>query len=181
MSVRLGVFACACLLVVPAAAQQTVGLFQSDPEVEDGYVLFDTNSPSPPHTTYLIDNGGRVVNSWDSAYGSGLISFLRDNGNLVRAGNDPAADARWALARGRGGYIQEFDWEGTLIWEYRISDTILLQHHDIVEMPNGNVLIQAWEFHTNAEAIAAGRDPVTLVGDLWTERVMELEPVPTNG
>jgi hypothetical protein len=33
------------------------------------------------------------------------------------------------------------------------------QHHDVKALPNGNILIIAWESKTNTEAIAQGRNP----------------------
>ena len=36
-------------------------------------------------------------------------------------------------------------------------------HHDFEILPNGNVLMIAWERKTGAESIAAGRDPSLLL------------------
>jgi hypothetical protein len=49
-------------------------------------------------------------------------------------------------------------------------------------MPNGNVLILAWEFRSQAECIAAGRDPSQLSqGELWPEHIIEVEPKGSDG
>ena len=59
---------------------QTTGLFLNDPGSQPGYVLF---SPNTTTTTYLMDKGGNVVNTWNSAYQPGLLSYLLPNGNLL--------------------------------------------------------------------------------------------------
>ncbi len=67
---------------------------------------------------------------------------------------------------------------------YLGGDTESLPHHDIEPLPNGNVLILAWEFKTEAEAIAAGRNPDLISqGKLWPEQLIEIKPTgpPTSG
>jgi len=49
---------------VPAHAQQTVGLFLNDEDSFEGYTLF---APMASTDTFLIDNEGRLINSWTSA------------------------------------------------------------------------------------------------------------------
>ena len=56
---------------------QTVGLFQYDIGSFDGYTLF-----SPDEGTYLIDNCGKLVHSWQSNYKSGLSVYLLEDGSL---------------------------------------------------------------------------------------------------
>jgi len=78
--------------------------------------------------------------------------------------------------------IREFDWDGNLVWEFSYSDDRHCQHHDIEPLPSGNVLILAWEKKTNAEAIAAGRDPELLDGgELWPDQVVEVKPEGKRG
>jgi hypothetical protein len=74
---------------------------------------------------------------------------------------------------------QEFDWDGKLLWEFRYADDNVRMHHDIALLPNGNVLMIARERKSNAEAIAAGRNPEFL-GEIWPDHVIEVEPVGTN-
>ena len=47
----------------------------------------------------------------------------------------------------------------------------------ILEPTSGNILIIAWEFKTEAEAIQAGRNPVGVIA-VWPDLIMELEPTP---
>ena len=48
---------------VGGSEERTVGLFLNDPGALDGYTLF---GPLRSGTTYLIDNDGMVVHSWES-------------------------------------------------------------------------------------------------------------------
>jgi hypothetical protein len=50
---------------------QTVGLFQYDTGVFDGYTLF-----SPDEGAYLIDNCGKLVHLWQSTYNAGNAVYL---------------------------------------------------------------------------------------------------------
>jgi hypothetical protein len=50
-----------------------------------------------------------------------------------------------------------------------------MQHHDIHPMPNGNVLMIAWELKTYAQSIAAGRRPDMLEDSvLWPDYIVEV-------
>ena len=56
-----------------------------------------------------------------------------------------------------------------------------LQHHDIEPLPNGNILLIAWDYKTDAEAVAAGRDPNMISGgQLLSDSVVEVQPTGPN-
>jgi len=101
------------------------------------------------------------------------MSYLLPNGNLLRAAR---------LGPGVPGIrIQEFDWDGNLVWEHAKPNSPLRQHHDIEPLPNGNVLIIAREIRSVAEAIAAGRDPNGIdSGDVRPDTILEIRPIPPN-
>jgi hypothetical protein len=82
-------------------------------------------------------------------------------------------------AGGTGGRIQLIDWDGTVLWDYRYLDDDHHQHHDIELMPNGNVLLIAWERKSQAEAIAAGRQSIG--GEMWPTEIVEIEPDGATG
>lgn len=129
-----------------------------------GYTLFAPTVGCK--TTYLIDMEGNVVHRWESEYPPGLYAVLLPNGNLLRAGaiKDPAPPA---TIGGSGGIIQEFDWKGELVWEYKLFSPTEIQHHCFSRMPNGNTLILAWEFKSIKEVIAKGRDPKTIPASVF--------------
>ena len=158
---------------------QTVGMFMNEEGSYDGYTLF---APLQYTTTYLIDNEGRLVHSWDSAYTPGNSVYLLENGNLLRTASLTRGPHSRFGSGGAGGRVEEFTWDGTLVWEFEYSSDQHLQHHDIERLPNGNVLMIAWEYKTAAEAIAAGRDPDLLVdGELWPDHIIEVEPTGATG
>ncbi len=171
------VFAIVTLLLwtPPATAlDQTVGLMQyNDSASFSGYTLF---SPMRTATTYLIDNYGRQVHSWASAYQPSLSVYLTEDGYLLRSIKIPGTD-------GAEGGVQKIAWDGTVVWEYVYASADYYQHHDIEPLPNGNVLLLAQEHYTAAEAIAAGRDPNQLTDDILSpEHIVEVMPTgPTTG
>ncbi len=155
-----------------AAAQQTVGLFLNDSLSVNGYVLFSNNN-----NTYLIDNCGKVVNTWQSDYPSTSGIYLLENGNLLRSARIFGS----FNVGGSGGRLELFNWAGDLLWAYNYATPTRHQHHDLKPMPNGHILLLVWESKTQAEAIAAGRRPNTVTGGgLWPEVIVEIEPVGTD-
>ncbi|NQT26186.1 aryl-sulfate sulfotransferase [candidate division KSB1 bacterium] len=152
-------------------AERTVGLIFNEPDAFQGYTLFAPNSST---TVYLIDNEGYKVHSWVGQYMPGLVVYLLENGHLLKS---CAVHNFYFSAGGTGGLIREIDWDGTVIWQYQYSSSTVCQHHDIESLPNGNVLILAWEYKSYANAIGAGRNPSTVQNNkLWMEHVIEIEP-----
>ena len=124
------------------AQTQTVGLFLNDSSAFNGYTFF---APSAYTNTYLINNEGLLVNSWEGTYTPALSAYLLENGNLLRTAT--IFNSTFS-GGGSGGFIQEFDWDGNLVWEFEYSTDLYYQHHDIEKLPNGNVLIIAWEYRS---------------------------------
>ncbi|QMU64994.1 MAG: T9SS type A sorting domain-containing protein [Flavobacteriaceae bacterium] len=155
-------------------SQNTVGTISVTNEAYDGFTIFSIHQK-----TYLIDNCGRVIHEWTSAYPPGNAVYLLPNGNLLRASrNDGESQISFG---GRGGVIELFDWDGNLIWQYEYNTDDYRQHHDVYPMPSGNVLILAATVMTQAEAIQAGRDPSLLDdNELYNERIFEVGPVGAN-
>ncbi len=143
----------------------------------DGYTLF---TPLTSKLAYLIDMQGEVVHEWEAELPPGLSVYLRDNGNLLRTARH-ADSSHGFYAPGAGGFIQEFAPDGTLLWDYSLGEG-LLQHHDIEPMPNGNILVLAWEQRSHEEALAAGRHP-SKVGrlGLWPDCIFEVKPILPSG
>ena len=150
-----------------SADTTTIGLLQNDSAAGVGYTLF---APILSTNTYLVDNKGRLVHSWHSSYRPGMSAYLLENGNLLRT-----ADVGNTVFTG-GGRVEEFDWDGNLVWAYEYSTDLYCQNHDIKPLPNGNVLMIAYEYKTRADAIAAGRDPAKLGPSFWPDYVIEVNP-----
>jgi hypothetical protein len=140
----------------------------------DGQILF---APMDSWTTYLINNEGEVIHTWESTYFPGESAYLLEDGSLLRT-------IKLSFAYGGdGGGIQKFNWAGSLLWNYQYYTDDYLSHHDICPLKNGNVLMIAWEFKTIDMAIAAGRDPNKITGNkLMPDHIIEVKPTgPTTG
>ncbi|MEZ4918891.1 MAG: aryl-sulfate sulfotransferase [Saprospiraceae bacterium] len=156
-------------------AQQTVGLFQNDSSSLNGYTLF---APNNSNTTFLIDNCGKEINRWVNTTPPGLSAYLLENGNLLRTGRIAGS----FNGGGRGGRVELRSWEGDLLWTFDLSTSTNQLHHDIRLLPNGNILMLAWDKISQADAIQAGRNPSTVTtAGLWLEKIIEVHPEPNDG
>ena len=75
-----------------------------------------------------------------------------------------------------GGRVQEFTWEGELVWDFKFHNEKQIPHHDIARLPNGNVLLIVWEIKTAEETIAAGRRPESVDGPWLVDSLIEIKP-----
>ena len=147
-----------------------IGLQVNAEQAFQGYSLL---APMRSTTTYLVDMQGRVVHSWASDCTPALTAYLLENGHLLRPGTLPGQGSG---GPGAGGRIQEFTWEGDLVWDYRFDDNRYQPHHDIARLPNGNVLLVASERKTAQEAIAVGRRGEAASGLLVVDSILEIKP-----
>jgi hypothetical protein len=155
----------------PAKAKAKTGLIVNDPAACKGYTLI---APTMSTSTYLVDMEGHIVQTWKSDCLPGQSAYLLENGNLLRTGQvrNPSM-----FGGGAGGRIQEFTWDGKLIWDYTCASDTQLQHHDACKLPNGNVLINVWEKKSAKDAIAAGRRPETVSDSyLMSGGLLEVQP-----
>ncbi|MFC1749621.1 DUF1566 domain-containing protein [Pseudomonadota bacterium] len=145
--------------------------FESSSASENSYTLF---SPMQSTDTYLIDEQGTTVHSWQSSYRPGLSVYLLENGELLRPGvisNKPTTfEGQYG---GAAGVIEILDWNSNVVWSTTLATDTFLSHHDVEQLPNGNILAIVWEAKTEAEALALGR--TTVSGDtLWAGAVYEI-------
>ena len=156
-------------------AQRTDTLSPPRSTMIDGQVLF---APMMSRTTYLIDRSGNVNHTWASDYLPGEGVRWLSNGAILRTIKVDAWDAG-----GAGGGVQIVQADGTVTWDYRYDSATHLSHHDVRMLPNGDVLLIAWEVKTYDEAINAGRNPNYLFGnEFWPDEIIEVKPTgPTSG
>ena len=166
-----------CLLTFSQGFSQvrTVGRIAYDDSLTmPGYTLF---TPNQSTKSFLIENCGRLVHEWNSSYQPGMLAYLRTDGLLLRAGRD-FNNINFPGFGGNGGILELIDWNDNIVWSYQLSDTSKQGHHDIEPMPNGNVLVLAWEKFDYAAAVQAGRDTSQLPdGEIWSEAIYELKPI----
>jgi len=149
--------------------------FSGDPY--EGYTLF---GPEYSKYTYLLDMDGKIVHYWKSNYIQGFGGYLLENGELLRL--DLPLGQSYFHGGGVAGRVEKFDEDSNILWEFEYSNQEHCAHHDIEPLPNGNVLLIAWELKSKNEAIAAGRNPDRLrSNDLWPDHIIEVQPVGSNG
>lgn len=152
--------------------EQTVGLFQLEAGTFEGYTLF---SPSASTNVYLINNCGELVHDWECSTKPGSATYLMRDGSLFRAGQ---LNNLKIHAGGAGGLIEQYSWGNQLLWQFTYNSTTVRAHHDFQVLPNGNILVLAWEVKSQEEAIQNGRNPAFLTeGKLWPEHIVEIQPI----
>ena len=90
--------------------------------------------------------------------------------------SSPAKSEPSAAGRGSAGRIQEFDWDGELVWDFKFHNDKQYPHHDAAKMPNGNVLMVVWDKKTADEAIAAGRKKELVSDYVLPDSIVEIKP-----
>lgn len=161
----------------PRFGPRKKGLVTNSSAAFQGYTLY---TPLNSMTTYLVDMEGREVHTWPSKYLPGQSVYLLDDGSLLRTERAPRN--RHFHGGGIGGRVQRIAADGQVLWDFDYADEHHCSHHDIEPMPNGNVLLIAWEKKTRAEAEAAGRDPKRIPDDeFWPDYVIEVAPEGDSG
>lgn len=159
------------------SAQKIAGPLVIEPGMQEGYMLYN---PTNYNKAYLVDGCGRVVNTWTSQYAAAHTIYLKPNGTLVRTNllTNTVIDG----GGGSGGGVEILDWDSNVLWSYAYNTDLVRQHHDAQVLPNGNVLLLAWEKKTTTEAIAQGRNPAKLPDNqVWPEHIIEIHPIVPNG
>jgi sugar lactone lactonase YvrE/formylglycine-generating enzyme required for sulfatase activity len=146
---------------------QTVGLFLNTSNAWPGYTLM---APMHHTNTYMLNNAGEVVHVWTSTYEPGRSAYLMTNGHLFRAGMVKSGGP--STGGGEGGRIEEYDWDGNLVWAIDYYSSTYIHHHDFKVLPNGNVLMLVAEKKTLAEVIAAGFNTNLLDPSIFTQGYM---------
>lgn len=149
-----------------------LGLQLNEPGAFQGFTLV---APLNSTMTWLIDMDGRAVHRWESKYTAGQDAYLLENGHLLRAATLKDGERHFATA-GQGGRVQEFDWDGNLVWDFKFHDDKRVSHHAICRLPNGNVLLIVWEIKTAEETLAVGRRPEGVEGPWLADSIVEVRP-----
>lgn len=156
-------------------AQHTVGLLSYQPaKAFDGYNLL---YPHRQSNCYLLDNCGEIVHVWedDANWRPGNSAYIMPNGDLVKTKRPASVAGNPIWAGGGGGIVERRDWDNNLLWSFEMNDSLHRLHHDISVMPNGNILMIAWERKTLDEVLQAGFDTSLLVNDIiWPDMVLEV-------
>jgi hypothetical protein len=176
---RLMVFFIIFLLLaayLPLSSSQQANQDVFPMNFSEGQFLY---SPMWSTATYLRRADGSLNRSWASSYFPGVAVWWLGNGTILRTIRTGSGGG----TGGAGGGVQKVEWDGTVVWDFRYNTNGVLSHHDVKTLPNGNVLLIAWETKTRAEAIAAGRNPSYVSNNgFWPDHVIEVQPTgPTSG
>jgi len=101
---------------------------------------------------------------------------LLDNGHLFRTAEVTNRDQRFK-GPAMAGRLQEFDWDGNLVWDLEYHSEKRLPHHDAIKLPNGNALLICWEMIDEKDAVAQGRRAETVKDShLQPDCLVEIRP-----
>ncbi|MGF3553973.1 MAG: aryl-sulfate sulfotransferase [Thermoplasmatota archaeon] len=144
--------------------------------LDEGQILY---APMYSGITYLKDYNGNINHTWTSNFWPGVMVRWLGDGTIfrtIRVGVGPGGG-------GAGGGVQKVLWDGTVAWDFRYNINGCLTHHDLKILPNGNVLLIAWETKTRNECIAAGRNPSLVTNQgLMPDHIIEVKPTgPSSG
>lgn len=158
-------------------SQNTIGLLSYDPDkAQDGYLLL---YPQNQGTAFLINNCGEVVHKWlDDPTGPANGATLEADGSLFMAKIDYNYTNPWMFGGGGGQKIEHRDWDNNLLWQFQYADSNKRMHHSFKVLPNGNVVLIAWERRSIDTCIAAGKDTSMLASsELWPDHLVEIQPI----
>lgn len=153
-------------------------------EAAEGFLLVhetsNFNDVQIGRHTYLLNQTGQIVQGWFNPNLSAAFASAKflDNGLLWRTTTESDWLHRENYPLGANGTIELVDFNGNLLWSYKLDKPgSYVMHHDFEPMPNGNILITAYIAFTLEEAAALGFDTSLANGDtVWFESIIELAP-----
>lgn len=133
--------------------------------------LYGGGNKNPIKRIYLTDLYGKPAHTWETQYAP-FYALLKKNGNLVVSEVVPDDPNKYP-SPGRTGIIQELDWNGKVVWEYRNNYLT----HDFEVMPNGNVAVTVWERVPKAigTRVKGGVVGTEFDGDIWADKIIEID------
>ncbi|MDP3970805.1 MAG: aryl-sulfate sulfotransferase [bacterium] len=166
------IFFASAVFAYPSVVQHGVTI-DKPTDTYDGFTLYTPVSREKGkllHHVYLVDMQGDVVHSWPVNHSPGLYGFLLKDSTLLYAGSTSNHES---LPGGGGGVIQEIDWDGNIMWEYK-NDFL---HHDFDKLPNGNIMAIMWEpiKTENMDRIRGGIIAKDWDGVTWSDVLIEID------
>ncbi|WP_025741880.1 aryl-sulfate sulfotransferase [Aquimarina pacifica] len=140
-------------------------------KINNGFILVNDVNNARVYLMNKLD--AEIVHEWDLSLKLGNDVVLLDNGQLLASLKDESA---FYDIGGYGGKIQLINPDSSIDWEFTHSDELKLSHHDIELLPNGNILILAWQIKSKAEAELAGYNLDNTIEILMPESLVEVNP-----
>ncbi|HQP04985.1 MAG: aryl-sulfate sulfotransferase [Bacteroidales bacterium] len=133
------------------------------------YTLYSVQNST---AAYLIDTADSpaTYHSWtfSSSKKTGYSSYLTHGDTLVRSYMSGSSGGG-----GSTGGLQKVLWNGTVYWDITYAN----MHHDICPLPNGNVLVIAYDNKTSTQAVAMGANSSR---SIKSEKIVELKRTGQN-
>ncbi len=176
---RVSVPSCLFLILLSVsstvqAQDRTVGLMRNMPGTFEGYTLI---APILHPSVYLVDPEGQTVHRWHVNSAFGTTNRLLPDGALLRVSASPNS---WTDFQGLAGRVEIIEWDATIRWQYDFVNDEYMLHHDVVPLPNGNILAIVWDMRDMDEILAAGYNPANLADGqeiILSERIVEFKPI----
>ena len=153
-------------------------------EILDGFILFTPfNNPDSTITTYLVDEAFNEINYWEHENQRPPASMP-----YLIQGSEPGLENTILVypyrvpnptmdSGGVGGGVQLVDWNNNILWDFVLSNEQYQHHHDVEPMPNGNILMIAWERFEQDQWEQMGRASVdNPLNEMWATAILEIEP-----
>ncbi len=137
----------------------------------DGLTLYSNMNST---LGYLIDTSSTVVKTFTFTGGTGYSTHMAPGGKVYRS---VARMGNLLTGGGITGRMQIVDYNSNVLWDYVYSSSTYVLHHDHCVLPNGNILVITYDVKSASDAASAGASNPVLV---WSEKIMEWEPVGTN-
>ena len=160
-------------------------LFPVKSEVFEGYTLFTPGSGGgATTTTYLKSNDLSNFRIWSHDNAAASMPYLI-------AGSEPGWENTLLIypyrvnnptmeSGGVGGGVECLTWNGAVVWSHIISNSNYQHHHDVEPLPNGNVLMIAWEKLNQSGDYgweSYGRTSVNnSLNQMWSTAIFEMQP-----
>ncbi len=161
-------------------------IYSLNAQVYEGFVLYtpqqfgEGGNPDTIRggTTYMMTNDQDIIHTWSHTRGPASMPYLLQDSLMIYPYRVPYPTMENG---GVGGGVQLVSWDGTILWDYIVSNETYQHHHDVEPMPNGNILMLAWERKTASEAYTFGRQTINNpLNQMWSEAIFEIEPIGSN-
>ncbi|MFN5621347.1 MAG: aryl-sulfate sulfotransferase [Flavobacteriales bacterium] len=134
------------------------------------YTLIATQNGT---SALLVDTLGATYHTWTfpSSAKTGYSTYMLPGGELMRTISNQQQNQ--LNGGGMTGRVQHVDYSGNVLWDFTYSTANYCIHHDICVMPNGNVLMIAYEVKSSSEVSAAGSQ---VSHTMWPDKIIEVMP-----
>lgn len=137
--------------------------------VQEGYVL--VNDPGNNRVYLLEKDSLTAVYEWELPFRLGNDAKLMNDGVLMASLREP--DPEFSFG-GHGGRIHFIQPDGSSSWQIGLANSQFISHHDVIRLPNGNVMTMLWERVLPDAARELGYRGVQ--DTIFTESIVEIDP-----